>query len=87
SLSQIISNVPAAVMLKDFSHSYDALLLGVNVGGLGTIVASMASLITFKFYCRTEGARPLYYMKKFTRYNLRFLVVILSLHYFAMVLC
>lgn len=79
-LSQIISNVPATVMLSGFAADPDALLLGVNVGGLGTIIASMASLISFKFYVKTEGAKPLYYMKKFTKYNIEFLLVLLPLH-------
>ncbi len=80
-LSQIVSNVPAAVMLSNFASDTDMLLKGVNVGGLGTIVASMASLITFKFYIKTPGALPLYYMKKFTRYNIGFLLVLLTLHF------
>lgn len=80
-LSQIVSNVPAAVMLSNFASDTDMFLKGVNVGGLGTIVASMASLITFKFYIKTPGALPLYYMKKFTRYNIGFLLVLLTLHF------
>lgn len=80
-LSQIVSNVPAAVMLSNFASDTDMLLKGVNVGGLGTIVASMASLITFKFYIKAPGALPLYYMKKFTRYNIGFLLVLLTLHF------
>lgn len=80
-LSQIVSNVPAAVMLSNFASDTDMLLKGVNVGGLGTIIASMASLITFKFYIKTPGALPLYYMKKFTRYNIGFLLVLLTLHF------
>lgn len=80
-LSQIISNVPATVMLSSFTSDPKALLLGVDVGGLGTIIASMASLITFKFYTRTDGAKPLYFMRKFTKYNLKFLLVLVSLHF------
>lgn len=81
SLSQIVSNVPATVMLSNFAKDPNMLLIGVNVGGLGTIIASMASLITFKFYIKTEGATPLYYMKKFTKYNIGFLLVLVSFHF------
>ena len=51
-LSQIISNVPAAVLLSGFTHWYRELLYGVSAGGLGTLVASLASLISYKFYIR-----------------------------------
>ena len=80
-LSQIVSNVPATVMLSNFVKDSDMLLIGVNVGGLGTIIASMASLITFKFYIKTNDAKPLYYMKKFTKYNIGFLLVLVTLHF------
>ena len=50
--SQIISNVPAAILLSGFSSNFSALLTGVNVGGLGTLIASLASLISFKFFSR-----------------------------------
>ena len=76
-LSQIISNVPATVLLADFVKDPDMLLLGVSVGGLGTIIASMASLISFKYYMRMDGKRPLYYLRKFTKYNLEFLIIII----------
>ena len=80
-LSQIISNVPATVMLAKFTLNPDSLLLGVNIGGLGTIIASMASLISFKYYLKTDGANPVYYIKKFTEYNLLFLTVLLIQHF------
>ena len=80
-LSQIVSNVPATVMLSSFTSDPDPLLIGVNVGGLGTIIASMASLISFKYYVKIDGAKPLYYLKKFTKYNLRFLIVLVTLHF------
>lgn len=78
-LSQIISNVPATVLLADFVKDPDMLLLGVSVGGLGTIIASMASLISFKYYMRMDGKRPLYYLRKFTKYNLEFLIIIIPI--------
>ena len=49
-LSQVVSNVPATVMLSPYTENYTALILGVNIGGLGTLIASMASLISFKAY-------------------------------------
>jgi Na+/H+ antiporter NhaD/arsenite permease-like protein len=74
--SQIISNVPAAVLLSAFTEDYKALLLGTDIGGLGTLVASLASLISYKFYCRTEGAKPWKYLGVFTLYNSLFLVAL-----------
>ena len=68
-LSQVISNVPAAVMLSGFTENSKALLLGVNIGGLGTLVASLASLISFKLYIKTENSKPLQYILIFTVYN------------------
>lgn len=71
--SQFISNVPAAVLLSAFTGDYKSLLLGTDIGGLGTLVASLASLISFKFYCKTEAANPRRYLKVFTLYNVLFL--------------
>ncbi|MBP0965412.1 MAG: anion permease [Oscillospiraceae bacterium] len=75
-LSQVISNVPAAVMLSGFTDRGDALILGTNIGGLGTIIASLASLISYKFYCRTEGAKPLSYLLKFSVLNFSMLIIL-----------
>lgn len=75
-VSQIISNVPAAVLLSSFTENGKALLLGTNLGGLGTLVASLASLISYKLYCRSEGAKPLRYLKVFTLYNVIFLAIL-----------
>ena len=55
--SQVISNVPAAVILSGFTDAWKDLLAGVNIGGLGTPIASLASLITIKFYMRWPGAK------------------------------
>jgi Na+/H+ antiporter NhaD/arsenite permease-like protein len=74
--SQIISNVPAAVLLSAFTKDYKALLLGTDIGGLGTLVASLASLISYKFYCRTEGAKPGKYLGVFTLFNVIFLLLL-----------
>lgn len=78
--SQIISNVPAAVLLAQITTAWQPLLLGVNIGGLGTLVASLASLITFRYYLKTENARPGRYLWLFSLANLAGLVL-LSLCY------
>jgi Na+/H+ antiporter NhaD/arsenite permease-like protein len=74
--SQIISNVPAAVLLSGFTDDYRELLLGVNVGGLGTLVASMASVISYKFYVKVHPALSKKYLKVFTLYNVVFLAIL-----------
>lgn len=74
--SQVISNVPAAVLLSTFTEDWKGLLVGTNVGGLGTLIASLASLISFKLYIRTEGAKPLRYLGLFTLANVIGLVVL-----------
>lgn len=71
--SQIISNVPAAVLLSAFTDHYRSLILGTDIGGLGTLVASLASLISYKFYCKTNDAKPKKYLGVFTLYNVLFL--------------
>lgn len=80
--SQVISNVPAAILLSGFTDNISALIVGTNLGGLGTIIASMASLISFKFYDKVPGKRNTVYLGVFTLLNLIFLVVLLLLYYF-----
>ena len=75
--SQFISNVPAAVMLSGFTENGHALLLGVNLGGLGTMIASLASLISFQFYRKSEGAQTGRYFRVFTAVNFGMLGVLL----------
>ena len=70
--SQIMSNVPAALLLSGFTDQYEKLLLGVNLGGLGTMIASMASLISFK-YIPADGKSRGKYFCYFTVANLIFL--------------
>lgn len=90
-LSQVISNVPAAVLLSHFTESWQALLVGVNIGGAGTLIASLASLITLRFF---TGARKIFpdlakdpalslgrFMKLFTCLNAGFLVALLVVCY------
>ncbi len=79
--SQIISNVPAAVLLSAFTDHYKAILLGTNLGGLGTLVASLASLISYKLYSRTEKANSAKYLGVFTLYNLGFLAILCLFYY------
>jgi Na+/H+ antiporter NhaD/arsenite permease-like protein len=77
-LSQLISNVPAAVMLAEFTGNGTQLLLGVDIGGFGTIIASMASLIAFQIYRGSERAQTGRYMKVFTLVNIALLVLLLG---------
>ena len=76
-VSQVISNVPAAVLLSGFSENWAALLAGVNIGGLGTPIASLASLITLKLYLKSEEAQPLRFLLFFTAANIAFLALLL----------
>ena len=73
---QIISNVPSAILLSQFTMNYRELLLGVNIGGVGTLIASLASLITFREYARHNKGRIWHYMGVFAAVNFGFLVVL-----------
>ena len=78
-LSQVISNVPCAAMLSGFTDNYRALITGTNIGGLGTLVASLASLISYRLYGSVyRDARPKEYLTAFTVINLIFLAVLLA---------
>ncbi len=76
-LSQCISNMPAALLLSGFSENVPDILIGVNLGGLGTLIASMASLIAFKLYAVSPNARKGAYLLRFTLAGLAFLAVYL----------
>ena len=76
--SQVISNVPAAVLLSEFTDRWRDLLQGVNIGGLGTPIASLASLITLKLYLRWPGARAGKFLALFTAANVAGLVILLA---------
>lgn len=78
-LSQGISNVPAAAMLSRFTNNGSDLLLGVNLGGLGTIIASLASLISFQFYRKSENAHSGQYLLVFSAVNFGMLALLLPL--------
>lgn len=71
---QIISNVPSAILLSQFTTNYKELLLGVNIGGVGTIISSLASLITFKEYVKHNPEKSMQYVGRFSIYNFLFLV-------------
>ena len=74
---QIISNVPSAILLSQFTADYPALLVGVNIGGTGTLIASLASLITFREYTYHNPGRKLYYLGVFSAFNFGFLAVLI----------
>ncbi len=71
---QFISNVPSAILLSQFATNYRDLLVGVNIGGVGTLIASLASLITFREYVKHNPGKTLYYIKIFLAYNFAFLI-------------
>ncbi len=76
---QVISNVPSAILLSQFTENYRELLLGVNIGGAGTLIASLASLITFKEYTKQDPKHTLGYILKFTAYNFAFLIILVAI--------
>lgn len=74
---QVISNVPSAILLSHFTQNYPALLVAVNIGGTGTLIASLASLITFREYLKNDPENIKKYLIKFTAYNFAFLIILL----------
>ena len=80
--SQVISNVPAAVLLSGFTDQWSALIVGTNLGGLGTLIASMASLITFKAVSIGRVGGRVRYLKTFTLANVAFLACLFCLALF-----
>lgn len=79
--SQLISNVPAALLLSGFIDNYEPLIVGVNLGGLGTIIASMASLISFKLVGREDKRLRGKYMVYFTVSNVLFLAALMAVYF------
>ncbi len=75
---QFISNVPSAILLSQFTDNYRALLIGVNIGGVGTLIASLASLITFREYVKHNPGKAGSYIAQFSAFNFSFLFVLLS---------
>ena len=81
-LSQVISNVPAAILLSGISENASALIIGTNLGEWGTLIASMASLITYKFYAGTKDSLPKKYILVFTVFNVCYLAALGLLYIF-----
>lgn len=81
--SQVISNVPAALLLSAFTDNGKALVIGTNLGGLGTLIASMASLITYKFHAALPKAKEksISYVGAFSLVNIIFLAILLGVYF------
>ena len=75
---QFISNVPSAVLLSQFTQNYADLLVGVNIGGVGTLIASLASLITFREYLHHNPGKTWRYVRTFSAFNFGFLALLLA---------
>ena len=73
---QVISNVPSAILLSQFTGNYRELLLGVNIGGVGTLISSLASLITFREYTKHNKGKTVYYVLLFSAFNFAFLGIL-----------
>ena len=73
---QFISNVPSAILLSQFTGNYADLLVGVNIGGTGTLIASLASLITITEYTKHNPEKTGYYVKLFSAFNFGFLIIL-----------
>jgi len=74
---QVISNVPSAILLSQFTTDYRHLLLGVNIGGVGTLISSLASLITFRSYVMHNPGKAGAYILKFSAFNFAFLGILM----------
>ena len=78
---QVISNVPSAILLSRFTENYSDLLVGVNIGGAGTLIASLASLITFREYSKHNPGKVGYYVGMFSLFNFGFLFILTAFMY------
>jgi len=81
---QIISNVPSAILLSRFTENYPQLLVAVNIGGAGTLIASLASLITFREFVKRQPEHTKDYIKQFSLYNFGILFILIVLMNFVM---
>ncbi len=79
---QVISNVPSSILLSQFTQNWQALLVGVNVGGAGTLIASLASLITFREYTKHNYGKAGKYLLLFSAFNFGFLILLTTVEYF-----
>ncbi|MBR5542695.1 MAG: citrate transporter [Oscillospiraceae bacterium] len=73
---QVISNVPSAILLSQFTNDWANLLVGVNIGGVGTLISSLASLITFREYIKHNPGKIKEYIVKFSAFNFAFLFIL-----------
>ncbi|MBR1824206.1 MAG: citrate transporter, partial [Ruminococcus sp.] len=84
-LSQVISNVPATIMLAGFTENGTQLLLGADIGGFGTLIASLASLISFQIYRKADNAQTGKYFCVFSTINFALLILLIFIHLFLIV--
>ncbi len=75
---QCISNVPSAILLSQFTNNFRDLLVGVNIGGVGTLIASLASLITFREYVKHNPDKTGKYIAEFSLFNFSFLILLIG---------
>lgn len=78
--SQVISNVPAAILLSGFSTNYEAIIIGINIGGFGTLIASMANLISYKILVRECDRFKIRYLVVFTVLNVMLLAILFGVY-------
>lgn len=83
--SQFISNVPSSILLSGFTNSWRPLLLGVNLGGMGTIIASLASVISYKLFIKDNPDQGKAYMMKFSIYNFLSLILLAAVCYLILI--
>lgn len=80
-MSQVISNVPAAMLLSGFSNNFDAIIVGINIGGFGTLIASMANLISYNILARECTESKIRYLIKFTILNVILLIILVGAYF------
>ena len=76
---QVISYVPSAILVSQFTTNYRELLLGVNIGGVGTLISSLASLITYREYTKRNPGKSMHYVLLFSAFNFAFLIILTGL--------
>ena len=79
---QFISNVPSAILLSQFTSNYRELLVVVNIGGTGTLIASLASLITFREFTKRQKGQTRRYIIEFSAFNFAFLIILILFNTF-----
>jgi Na+/H+ antiporter NhaD/arsenite permease-like protein len=80
--SQFICNVPSTILISGMTTDYKAVCIGADFGGLGTLIASMASLISFKLYGRLPGSKKGKYVLAFTGFSIVFLIFLIAAYAF-----